>query len=52
MFISVNIPTMNAAVNVDEFPYLNDHGGTTEEGNCSYLLPCAAAAGSKGTNKG
>ena len=28
------------------------HGGTTEEGNCSYLLPRAAAAGSKGTNKG
>ena len=23
------------------------HGGTTEEGNCSYLLPRAAAAGSK-----
>ena len=28
------------------------HGGTTEEGNCSYLLPRAAAAGSNGTNKG
>ena len=28
------------------------HGGTTEEGNCSYLLPRAAATGSKGTNKG
>ena len=27
------------------------HGGTTEEGNCSYLLPRAAAAGSNGTNK-
>ena len=27
------------------------HGGTTEEGNCSYLLPCAAAAGLNGTNK-
>ena len=29
-----------------------NHGGTTEEGNCSYLLPRAAAAGSNGTNKG
>ena len=28
------------------------HGETTEEGNCSYLLPRAAAAGSNGTNKG
>ena len=28
------------------------HGGTTGEGNCSYLLPRAAAAGSKGMNKG
>ena len=28
------------------------HGGTTEESNCSYLLPRAAAAGSNGTNKG
>ena len=28
------------------------HGGTTEEGNCSYLLPRATAAGSKGINKG
>ena len=28
------------------------HGGTTEEGNCSYLLPRAAAAGSNGTDKG
>ena len=28
------------------------HSGTTEEGNCSYLLPRAAAAGSNGTNKG
>ena len=28
------------------------HGGTTEEGNCSYLRPRAAAAGSNGTNKG
>ena len=28
------------------------HGGTTEEGNCSYLLPRAAAAGSNSTNKG
>ena len=28
------------------------HGGTTEEGNCSYILPRAAAAGSNGTNKG
>ena len=27
------------------------HGGTTEEGNSSYLLPRAAAAGSNGTNK-
>ena len=27
-------------------------GGTTEEGNCSYLLPRAGAAGSNGTNKG
>ena len=27
------------------------HGGTTEEGNCSYLLPRPAAAGSNGTNK-
>ena len=30
----------------------SSHGGTTEEGNCSYLLPRAAAAGSNGTNKG
>ena len=29
-----------------------NHGGTTEEGNCSYLLPRAAAVGSNGTNKG
>ena len=29
-----------------------NHGGTTEEGNCSYLLPRAAAAGSDGTNRG
>ena len=28
------------------------HGGTTEEGNCSYRLPRVAAAGSNGTNKG
>ena len=27
-------------------------GGTTEEGNCSYLLSRAAAAGANGTNKG
>ena len=27
------------------------HGGTTEKGNCSYLLPRAAAAGSNGSNK-
>ena len=35
-------------------PYtvLQSHGGTTGEGNCSYLLPRAAAAGSNGTNKG
>ena len=32
--------------------YLYSHGGTTEEGNCSYLLPRVAAAGSNGTNKG
>ena len=32
--------------------YLYSHDGTTEEGNCSYLLPRAAAAGSNGTNKG
>ena len=31
---------------------LASHGGTTEEGNCSYLLPREAAAGSNGTNKG
>ena len=30
----------------------HDHGGTTEEGNCSYLIPRAAAAGSNGTNTG
>ena len=30
----------------------HDHGGTTEEGNCSYLLPREAVAGSNGTNKG
>ena len=28
------------------------HGGTTEEGNCSYVLLRMAAAGSNGTNKG
>ena len=32
--------------------HLSYHGGTTEEGNCSYLLPRAAAVGSNGTNKG
>ena len=32
--------------------YPHIHGGTTEEGNCSYLLPRATAAGSNGTNKG
>ena len=31
---------------------LHYHGGTTEEGNCSYLLTRKAAAGSNGTNKG
>ena len=30
---------------------LRPHGGTTEEGNCSSLLPRAAAAGLNGTNK-
>ena len=29
----------------------HSHGGTTEEDNCSYLLPRAAAAGSNVTNK-
>ena len=33
------------------FAYIH-HGGTTEKGNCSYLLPRVAAAGSNGTNKG
>ena len=37
---------------VDVSSTRSGHGGTTEEGNCSYLLPRAAAAGSKGTNKG
>ena len=32
--------------------HIQAHGGTTEEGNCSYLLPRAAEAGSNGTNKG
>ena len=32
--------------------WVTRRGGTTEKGNCSYLLPCAAAAGSNGTNKG
>ena len=32
--------------------YCQFHGGTTEEGNCSYPLPREAADGSDGTNKG
>ena len=36
--------TKNRAISSTEL-----HGGTTEEGNCSHLLPRAAAAGSNGT---
>ena len=44
--------TVARYIMASEWSILSSHGGTTEDGNCSNLLPRAATAGSNGTNKG